>query len=206
MYEMRRFPKRKDVRQKVKRTLNYMKRVLRDEPPFTNIKWGFVDLYLLISSLLDKYDLTGLESEFCDFYVAFEGERRKALKNDRKELASGSIQNRLLFDYLEAFETGPGKKENVYVRSKVYREWFLAHLGRKEIELPFKDAKRNFDSIDRSVIWYLAECKCQECSKQLPFEQMQADHIKPHSRGGQTILSNAQCLCKECNLKKSNKV
>ncbi|MGN1240203.1 MAG: HNH endonuclease, partial [Paludibacteraceae bacterium] len=32
-----------------------------------------------------------------------------------------------------------------------------------------------------------------------------ADHITPWSKGGRTIASNCQMLCKECNRRKSNK-
>ncbi|MCI6324943.1 MAG: HNH endonuclease [Bacteroidales bacterium] len=34
---------------------------------------------------------------------------------------------------------------------------------------------------------------------------MDADHITPWSKGGRTIASNCQMLCKECNRRKSNK-
>ncbi len=34
--------------------------------------------------------------------------------------------------------------------------------------------------------------------------ELQVDHIKPYSRGGETVLENLQTLCKECNLGKSN--
>ena len=33
---------------------------------------------------------------------------------------------------------------------------------------------------------------------------MQADHIKPWSKGGFTTPDNCQMLCADCNLKKSN--
>ena len=34
---------------------------------------------------------------------------------------------------------------------------------------------------------------------------MEGDHIKPWSKGGQTILENCQMLCKDCNGKKTDK-
>ena len=206
MYEVRKFSKTKDVRQKVTRTLNYMKRVLKDRPQFTNIKWGFVDLYLLISSLLDKYNLTGLEDEFCKFYEAFEYERRQALQKDRKELAAGSYRDRRLFDYLEAFDKQAGREDNVATRHWIYQGWFHSHLKEKGLELACIDPKRAFDQNERSLIWYRAEGKCQECGKEISLEEMHADHKRPHSKGGQTTLSNAQCLCPECNQKKGNNV
>lgn len=204
MYEQRKFPRDKDVREKVKRVLNYMARVLQCETPFMNIKWGFVDLYLLVSMLMEKYDLKGLEDEFADFYINFESDRRQAIKGELKELASGNYWERLLFDYIQAFNKQGALKENIQKRHNVYISWFVNHLGNKNVELTLKDPKRSFDEVDRSIIWHLAGGKCVTCGKTLRLEDMHADHVVPHSRGGQTVLSNGQCLCADCNAKKGS--
>ena len=34
--------------------------------------------------------------------------------------------------------------------------------------------------------------------------ELHVDHIKPWSKGGETILENLQTLCQKCNLGKSN--
>ena len=47
--------------------------------------------------------------------------------------------------------------------------------------------------------------KCPICGKKFTFEQMQADHIKPWSKGGRTAADNCQMLCRDCNLKKGAK-
>ncbi len=45
---------------------------------------------------------------------------------------------------------------------------------------------------------------CTKCKKHFQIEQMQADHIKPWSKGGKTAAENCQMLCADCNRKKSN--
>ena len=45
---------------------------------------------------------------------------------------------------------------------------------------------------------------CAICGERFAFEEMQADHIKPWSKGGHTVASNCQMLCRTCNLKKSD--
>ena len=45
---------------------------------------------------------------------------------------------------------------------------------------------------------------CAICGKRFTFEEMQADHIKPWSKGGHTVASNCQMLCRTCNIKKSD--
>ena len=45
---------------------------------------------------------------------------------------------------------------------------------------------------------------CPKCGKTFPFEEMQADHITPWSKGGKTVAENCQMLCADCNRRKSN--
>ena len=44
---------------------------------------------------------------------------------------------------------------------------------------------------------------CPKCSKSFKLDEMEADHIKPWSKGGHTISSNLQMLCQEDNRTKS---
>ncbi|MDE0243546.1 MAG: DUF262 domain-containing protein [Candidatus Kaiserbacteria bacterium] len=46
---------------------------------------------------------------------------------------------------------------------------------------------------------------CKKCEEQFPFEEMEADHIKPWHEGGKTTSENCQMLCKDCNRRKSGK-
>ena len=45
---------------------------------------------------------------------------------------------------------------------------------------------------------------CPKCGKHFEFNQMQADHITPWSKGGKTVSENCQMLCADCNRRKSN--
>ena len=51
--------------------------------------------------------------------------------------------------------------------------------------------------------------KCPYClkkgiDKEYAFEEMEADHITPWSKGGHTVAENCQMLCKDCNRTKSD--
>ena len=48
------------------------------------------------------------------------------------------------------------------------------------------------------------DCKCALCGATKDFESMQGDHMIPWSKGGKTVESNLQMLCKSCNAAKSN--
>lgn len=182
-----------------KRILNFTARVLRDKPAEMDIKWGFVDLYFLISQCMDKYILSGREDDILNFYVTFEKDRRSSTDIDELARSDDPLQNSL-FDYIEAFTRSGALKRNISKRHEVYREWIHNLLP----DLIPKDDTRAFTKGERYIVWRRDGEVCKACGQSVTFKEMHADHIIPHSKGGQTILSNAQCLCATCNQKKSN--
>ncbi len=48
------------------------------------------------------------------------------------------------------------------------------------------------------------KAECPKCTKLFDFDAMAADHIVPWSKGGKTIATNCQMLCRPCNGTKSN--
>ena len=73
------------------------------------------------------------------------------------------------------------------------------------------DPKRLFTADDKdALIANLTakdgKYKCNHC-KQLFFpNELTVDHITPWSKGGRTVLSNAQLLCRACNSAKGNRL
>ena len=47
-------------------------------------------------------------------------------------------------------------------------------------------------------------CQCGASPAKDPTVELHIDHIKPWSKGGETVLENLQTLCSKCNLGKSN--
>ena len=83
---------------------------------------------------------------------------------------------------------------------------FLFHLnkeGKGELLVP-TDKKRSYSPDERLIVWLTANKQCAICNEEILLEKMHADHIQPFAKGGLTTLSNAQCLCAPCNLKKSD--
>jgi len=183
------------------RILNLMAKILRDNPAEMDIKWGFVDLYGLVSTLDKEYVLAGREDDLATFYVTFEQRRRSVTDTD--ELArSIDPLDRSLFSYIESFVRSGAVKRNVGMRQQVYREWIHNLLP----DLVPKDGRRSYTRDERLIIWRRDNQACMECGKSVDFDDMHADHVVPHSTGGQTTLSNAQCLCTKCNQQKSSRV
>lgn len=64
---------------------------------------------------------------------------------------------------------------------------------------------RAFDDNMKREVYERQEGRCPLCGRHFTIEEMQGDHIVPWSRGGHTVASNCQMLCRECNNRKSDK-
>lgn len=64
---------------------------------------------------------------------------------------------------------------------------------------------RAFDDITKRECYEQQKGLCALCGKAFELKDMDADHIKPWSKGGKTTPDNCQMLCRECNIKKSNR-
>ena len=47
---------------------------------------------------------------------------------------------------------------------------------------------------------------CKKCHDNEKYKNMDVDHIRPISKGGSNNLDNLQLLCRQCNVKKGNKI
>jgi hypothetical protein len=73
------------------------------------------------------------------------------------------------------------------------------------------DPKRLFTEDDKNKLLLESERDenglyiCKECGQHFRADELTIDHIIPWSKGGRTVLSNAQLLCRACNSSKGNK-
>lgn len=63
---------------------------------------------------------------------------------------------------------------------------------------------RQFTNSQKRTVFEKQKGVCAKCGKQCEFEEAEADHIIPWSKGGKTEVSNCQILCVDCNRTKSN--
>ncbi len=64
--------------------------------------------------------------------------------------------------------------------------------------------KRLFSKRQKRIFKLVSGNKCQNCGVNLE-GKFHMDHKIPFSKGGKTLLNNAQALCENCNLKKGSK-
>lgn len=64
-----------------------------------------------------------------------------------------------------------------------------------------RDAQRLFNATQRRITWHASAHKtCSFCDEPIRrWEDMAVDHVRPHSRGGRTHLSNAALAHRRCN-------
>ena len=64
---------------------------------------------------------------------------------------------------------------------------------------------RAFDKRDKMAAYSRQNGICAVCGEHFEYDEMEGDHIKPWSKGGQTTPGNCQMLCRSCNAKKTDK-
>ena len=74
-------------------------------------------------------------------------------------------------------------------------------LTRKEKYLNIRAFSKN----QKREVYEKQKGICRSCNEHFTIEKMEADHIKPWSKGGQTVSDNCQMLCVTCNREKSSK-
>lgn len=72
-----------------------------------------------------------------------------------------------------------------------------------------RDSVRRFSPADRALIMRHAGGRCEHASlggRCRVTENLQADHVHPHSRGGSTFVGNGQALCSRHNKQKAARI
>ena len=89
-------------------------------------------------------------------------------------------------------------KDQVQLRFKMWFEALENILGQS------KDSKRTFEFQIKNDL-YNQDPTCKICNQKIMMiEDAEVDHILPYSRGGKTVLENAQLAHRFCNRAKSN--
>lgn len=142
-----------------------------------------------VSEVFDQYNELKIK-----FALAMKYQKDFAIwKENRKEI------NSRIARYLRSDDS------KLTDKSKEIEDIILAVINHISV-----DDKRLFSLDDkleilRREVEYSGKYKCSACGRYFTPDELTVDHIEPWSRGGRTVLSNAQLLCRPCNSKKGNR-
>ena len=79
--------------------------------------------------------------------------------------------------------------------------WLIYYLA--NYEKTIQNKRVSIPEKIRNEVWNRDGGKCVECGS---VNNLEFDHIIPHSKGGADTYRNLQLLCQKCNRSKSNKI
>ncbi len=175
--------------------LDYLYKMFPTKAPELQ-RYSVISLFLLIMDLNPNYDIRNRENDIANWFINFESNRAKDKMKEAEE------QDPVLVLYQRWISNSSDTYESLSYRHKVLKEDLLAHVN----NLSLKDSQRSFDEAQRQVIYRRDKGICQECGKKCEWNDWEADHKIPWSKGGKTEIENGQVLCPICNSKKSDSI
>lgn len=99
---------------------------------------------------------------------------------------------------------------DIQVRHRILRQLFFEFVAQKQHQMLLKDSRRAFNEAERIEIYRRDNGLCYLCLAEgksekeafVPWEEYDADHVIPHSKGGATTVENGRVTCRAHNLSK----
>lgn len=160
-------------------------------------EYFIIAMYLLLRRLRNLYVFGEPEKTlFHDFLVDFHARWKRRGNRDT--------------DILYFSDNNQQSATAIETRHMILRQIFFEYVSEKGHAMKSKDTKRAFDESERILLYRMNDGRCQECLREekpdaeclVPWHEFDADHVMPHSQGGETVLENAELLCRYHNRSK----
>jgi len=173
-------------------------------------EYFIISAYLLLRHLLKYYVFDTKEKQiFRDFILNFYQTWSISKREKTKGVADVRVRDILIFS-----ENRQQSMNEIAVRERILRQLFFEYVRENNHEMLSKDDRRAFNEAERILVYRINDGMCQMCIDEgkperecrVSWKDYQADHVLPHSKGGQTVIDNAQVLCSYHNKQKGAKV
>lgn len=84
---------------------------------------------------------------------------------------------------------------------KMRHEFFAEKMLDLMAPLQPKDPKRLYGPLEREIIYFRDKKSCSVCGSQVAWNDAEIHHLKEHSKGGETTLTNAALVHRSCHPK-----
>jgi len=177
---------------RLKAAMNFAVKAFDGLPSPKFRKFAVITVLYLVAEMRDAYSLAAFPTEFGKAYLEFEKERLLNDDLDEEKRDTG------LAAYTSAARAD--RVQDLVFRHDTLRRKVVAAIP----EMERKDEERFFSQDQRQAIFLRDGGKCARCGAICADSAFHADHVKPHSKGGVTKVSNGQVLCPPCNASKGN--
>ena len=167
----------------------------KHDPLLKNPSLVFV-YYLFIRNIMNTYGCEYMEDRLYKFLTMF----TNAVTENEDNIRSGRDFDVDLAAYTNACKSA-NNRGAIASRIGILTDFFLNEYK----DLYIKDDKRFFGDDVRMAVWYRDHKKCCNCKRSLELTDAHINHVVGYHKGGQTLMTNAQCLCEICNGKRSRK-
>jgi hypothetical protein len=139
-----------------------------------------------------------LDSLYDDYTKSWVASFQKALDNFRKEFAYAKkfkegeyFQNYAMLTSSSASSSNSLKTRHNFFTKKMF----------ETLNPILKDKARLYGELEREILYYRYEKKCQICGTDISWNDLEIHHVDQHQHGGKTILENGIPVHKKCHPK-----
>ena len=190
-------PKSKDV-ERLRNILDTLDAILGDgKRPKMQLHHA-IHLILLVDSLWDEYTPTWRE-ELPSAVDTFTSALAQATASNK----AGSVTE-FWARYGQGARTGANRSATIRQRHEFYGERMNKYLG----NLQPKDPQRLFGPLEREIIYFRDQKKCQKhnCGATVSWAEAEIHHVQQHQDGGKTVIDNGALVHRECHPKTTAEV
>lgn len=190
---------------KAKKVITLLGKLFPDTNPNLNRSYA-LSLYWLFSKILELYSIPDSELPVIQGnFIAMDNERLLAKVRDYKNKPDDDIYS----DLSIAMSSGTDGLDAITNRHDIITQFVFNNVNL--ISIPFLDPKRNFTYEEKLILYRKAkglceiECNGLKCGRPIEFDDSVVDHIVPHSKKGQTELTNGRIAYHTCNISRGNR-